>query len=168
MRYEKGEVEIQGEKQYVLVMVSASETNEVRSWFENLSASLEFEAVFTAEIRGRAPVEQSIGLVALLKFDSVPQMKTIVTNMASELKEHDDWTFDFMKAIWLDIDSGLTPRTRDDSKRLVTADGRISFRNRRYFISGRLRGEFVDVAADPQSLKVYHGGGLVKCMKLRS
>lgn len=168
MRYEKGEAEIQGEKHYVLVMVSASETNEVRSWFENLSASLDLEAVFTADIRGGAPIEQSIGLVTLLKFDTIPQMKSTITKMAAELRKHDSWTFDFMKAYWIDIDPGIIVRSQNESKRLVTTDGRISFGSRRYYISERLRGEYVELSVDNDNLNVYHGGVLVKTFKVRS
>lgn len=162
MKYERGE------KHYVLLVVSASETDEARSWFEDLSASLQLEAIFTADIKGKVPLEQSIGLVALLKFDSISQMKATITKMATELRERDSWTFDFMKANWVDIDAGLTVRAQNENKRLVVTDGRISFRNRRYYISERLRGEHVDLSVNNENLNVYQGGVLIKTFKLRS
>ena len=161
MKYE------QGEKHYALVVVSASETSEARIWFENLSASLQLETVFTADIRGRAPLEQPIGLVALLKFDAAPQMKATITRMAIELGQHKTWTFDFMKANWIDIHGGLA-RVQDENKRMVTTDGRISFRNRRYHIGARLRDQYVELEVDGENLRVYHGEVLVKTLKLRS
>jgi hypothetical protein len=167
-RCEQAKVKIQGEKHYILVIVSANETGEVRSWFEKLSANSQLEAVFTADIRGRAPLEQPMGLIALLKFDSIPQMKTTITKMATELREHDRWTFDFMKANWIEIDSSLTVMAQNENKRLVVTDGRISFRNRRYYISVQLRGEYVDLSANSENLKVYHNGVLIKTLRLRS
>jgi len=166
--YEEEKVKIQGEKHYILAIVSASESNEARSWFENLSTNLQLEVVFTADIRGSVPLEQSMGLIALLKFASISQMKATIAKMATELREHDRWTFDFMKANWIDIDSNLTVRAQNESKRLVVTDGRISFGNQRYYISLRLRGEYVDLSVDHDNLKVYYGGVLVKTLKLRS
>jgi len=164
---EQGEVKIQGEKQYVLLMVSASETDGVRDWFEKSSASLGVEVVVTADIRGKPPLEEPIGLLALLRFENIPQMRATITKIVRELREHDSWTFDFMRVSWIDIDSWLTVRSQNESKRLVTTDGRISFRNRRYRVGERLRGEYVDLSADDENLNVYHGGVLIKSFKLR-
>ncbi len=168
MKSEQDAAKIQGEKHYVLLMLSASGTDQVRSWFENLSVSLHLEEIFVADIKGKAPLEQSIALMALLKFDSTPQMKATITKMATELRQHDSWTFDFMKTNWIDIHSGLAVREQNESKRLVATTGRISFRKRRYYISERLRGEYVELLVDNENLNVYHGGVLVKTLKLRS
>ncbi len=165
---EQGEVKIQGEKQYILLMVSASETDGVRDWFEKASASLGVEVVVTADIRGKPPLEEPIGLLALLRFDTIPQMRATITKIVSELREHDNWTFDLMRASWIDIGSGLTVRSQNESKRLVTTDGRIHFRNRRYRVGERLRGEYVELLIDSEDLRVYHDGVLVKTFKLRS
>jgi len=168
VKQERSTVTIQKETHYVLVMVTAGENDQVRNWFENLSASSELEAVFTADIRGKAPLEKPIGLVALLKFGTTSQMKATITRMATELGQRDRWTFDFMKANWIGIHSGLAAREWNENKRLVTTDGRISFRNRRYHISERLRGECVELSVDNENLNVYHDGVLVKTLRLRS
>ncbi len=168
MNYEEGELNIGGEKQYVLVMVSAIETGEVKSWLADFLASARLEAVLTAEIRGRPPIEQSVGLVALLKFDTNPQMKATMRKMAAELGQYDKWSFDFMKANWIDMHEDMKASAQNESTRLVNVDGRITFRGQRYRISKRLRGGYVEVSLKNGNLNVYHGGVLVKTLKLRS
>ena len=161
-------MKIQSEKHYILVMVSASGSDQVRAWFENISTSLHLEEIFVADIKGKAPLEQPIGLAVLLRFDSIPEMRATIIQIATQLRQKDSWTFDFMQANWIDTDSGLTKRAQNERKRLVTTDGRISFRNHRYRVSERLRGEYVELLIDNEDLKAYHGGVLVKTFKLRS
>jgi len=168
IRWEQGKVKIQGEKHYILMVVSASKSEQVRTWFENMSASLHLERIFVADIKGEAPLEQPIGLVALLRFDSIPKMRVTIREIATQLGQQDGWTFDFMKANWIDIPSALIKRAPIERKRLVTTNGRISFRNRRYHVSERLRGEYVELLTDNEELKVYYDGTLVKTFKLRS
>ncbi len=168
MKSERDTAKIQSEKHYILLMLSATGIDQVRRWFESISASLHLEEIFVADIKGKAPLEQPIGFAALLKFNSIAEMRASITKIATELRQHDSWTFDFMKTNWIDINSGLTARVQNDSKRLVTTDGRISFKKRRYHISERLRGEYVDLSVDHENLNVYHSGVLVKTFRLRN
>jgi hypothetical protein len=57
---------------------------------------------------------------------------------------------------------------QNERKRLVATNGRISFKNRRYHVSERLRGEYVELGVDAENLNVYHEGVLIKTLKLRS
>lgn len=157
---------IGSEKQYVLVMVSAIETGEVKSWLDDFLASARLEAVLIAEMRGKPPMEQPIGLVVLLKFDTNPQMKAMMRKMAADLGQHDEWSFDFMKANWLDMHEDMRASVQNESTRLVNIDGRITFKGQRYRISKRLRGEYVEVSLKNGNLNAYHGGVLVKTLKL--
>lgn len=157
---------IGSEKQYVLVMVSAIETGEVKSWLDDFLASARLEAVLIAEMRGKPPMEQPVGLVVLLKFDTNPQMKAMMRKIAADLGQHDEWSFDFMKANWLDMHEDMKASVQNESTRLVNIDGRITFKGQRYRISKRLRGEYVEISLKNGNLNVYHGGVLVKTLKL--
>jgi len=159
---------IQGEKHYVLLMVSTNEVDQARSWLQHVSSSLDLKEIFVGDITGITALEQPVGLVALLRFDSVAEMRATITEVSSELRQRDSWTFDFMKATWMDIQPSSTARVQNGDRRLVTTDGRICFRNRRYYISGRLRGEYVELGVDDENLNVYHNGVLIKALKVRT
>ena len=149
---------------YILLMVSAANVDEVKRWFESFSNQCSCEKLFVADIKGKPPLEEPIGFAALVKFGSVSEMKSAILEVEDELQERDGWKCDIMKADWIEM-RGLQ-RAEGGSKRRVVAEGRISFKNHRYYVTTRLRGEEVDLKVDNNSLEIYHEGVLVKTLKL--
>lgn len=165
MKAAEGAPQIKGTKNfYVLLMVNAADIDEVKHWFESLSAGHSYENLFVADIKGRPPLEQPIGFAALMKFGSISEMKSTILEVEEELRKRDGWKCDIMKADWIEM-RGLQ-RAIDDSKRRVTTDGRISFKNHRYYVTQRLRGEEVNLKVDNGNLEIYREGVLVKTLKL--
>lgn len=151
---------------YILLMISATNIDEVKRWFENFSNQCSYEKLFVADIKGKPPLEEPIGFAALIKFGSVSEMQTTILEVENELQKRDGWKCDMMKADWIEI-RGLR-RATDATRRRVSTGGRISFRHHKYYVTERLRGEEVDLKVDNNSLEIYHEGVLVKILKLIS
>ncbi len=151
-------------KLYILLMISAANVDEVKHWFESFSNRYSYEKLFVADIKGKPPLEEPIGFAVLVKFGSISEMKSTILEVEEELRKRGGWKCDIMKADWVEM-RGLQ-RAKGDSKRRVMPDGRISFKNHRYHVTERLRGEEVDLKVDNNSLEIYHEGVLVKTLKL--
>ncbi len=151
-------------KPYALLIIDAPEIDEVHKWFHSNMSKYSFEKVFVADMKALAPLQKSIGFVALTKFSSMEQMKTTLLNIHKEIQGYKDWKCDFMKADWIEL-KGLE-RASNKMVRLVTSDGRISFQNYRYFVTNYLRGEKVNLKVDDGILEIYYQGTLVKTHNL--
>jgi len=151
-------------KPYALLIIDAPEIDEVHKWFHSNMSKYSFEKVFVADMKALAPLQKSIGFVALTKFSSMEQMKTTLLNINKEIQGYKDWKCDFMKADWVEL-KGLE-RASNKMVRPVTSDGRISFQNHRYFVTNYLRGEKVDLKVDDGILEIYYQGTLVKTHNL--
>lgn len=150
---------------YVLAVISGGDVHEIRTWFERTAENLPLELVFMAYMIGKPPLDDKpVGFIALLKFNSIPQMKAGIKRIHQELKTRDTWSFDFMNASWIDTKLGLLDKGENGDKRMVTTGGRIRFRKSRYFISERLHGEYVELVEDGNTIKVFHAGVLIKTL----
>lgn len=175
MRGEKGVVEkrikelstetIQ-KKPYALLIIDAPEIDEVNKWFHSNMSKYSFEKVFVADMKALAPLQKSIGFVALTKFSSVKQMKTTLLNINREIQGYKDWKCNFMKADWIEL-KGLERATEKMARR-VTPEGRIQFQSHRYFVTTHLRGEKVDLKVNNSLLEIYYQGALVKTLMLKN
>jgi len=146
-------------KVYVLLTIDAADIEEVRHWFEDFCNQNPLEAMFVADIKGKPPLERPIGLAALIKFTPTA-LKSGILEIREGLRAYTNWRYELMRADWIEIKS--FERALNESKRKVQMDGRISFRNHRYYITQRLRGEEVDLKIDDCNLKIYYNGTLVK------
>lgn len=146
-------------KVYVLLTIDAADTEEVRAWFDNFCAQHSFETMFVADIKGKPPLEQPIGVAALLNV-SGRTLRSSILAIQEELKQHSTWKYELMRAEWIEVQG--FERITDEMKRKVQTDGRISFKNQRYYITQHLRGEEVDLRIDDNRLMVYYKGTLVK------
>ena len=151
-------------KPYTLLIIDASEIDEVHKWFHANMSKYSFEKVFIAEMKASMPLQKPIGFIALIKFKSMEQMKTVLLNINKEVQEYKDWKCDFMKADWIEL-KGLE-RVTEKMVRIVGQEGRISFKNHRYFVSQLLQGEKVDLKVNNGILEIYFQGALVKTQHL--
>ena len=147
------------EEVYILLTIDAADIEEARCWFDEFCAQHSFEVMFVSDIKGRPPLERPIGLAALIKF-SVSTLRSDIVEIQNELQGHYDWRYELMRADWIEIKS--FEKAANESKRKVQTDGRISFKNHRYYITQYLRGEEVDLKVDNSNLKVYYKGTLLK------
>ena len=153
-------VETIQKKPYALLIIDAPEIDEVHKWFHSNRSKYSFEKVFVADMKALAPLQKSIGFVALIKFSSTGQMKTTLLSINKEIQRHKYWKCDFMKADWIEL-KGLERVTEKMARRVAT-DGRICFQNHRYFVTNYLRGEKVDLKVNEGILKIYYQGALLK------
>lgn len=158
-------VEAIEKRPYALLIIDAQEIDEVHKWFHSNALKYSFEKVFVADMKAIAPLLKSIGFVALIKFSSMAQMKTTLLSINKEIKRHKDWKCDFMKADWIEFE-GLE-RAMQKMARRVSPEGRIRFRNHRYFVTTHLRGEKVDLKVNNGMLEIYYQGALVKTLTLK-
>ena len=165
-RINNASVEAIEKRPYALLIIDAQGIDEVRKWFHSNAPKYSFEKVFVAEMKAVAPLKKSIGFVALIKFGSMKQMKATLLSINREIKRHEDWKCDFMKAEWIEL-KGLE-RAAQDMARRVTPEGRIQFQNHRYFVTTHLRGEEVDLKVNNGMLEIYYQGTLVKTLTLRN
>ena len=159
-------VETIQKKPYALLIIDAQEIGEVHKWFHSNASKYSFEKVFVAEMKAIATLQKSIGFVALIKFSSIGQMKTTLLSISKEIKSHEDWKCDFMKADWIEL-KGLERATEKMARR-VTSEGRIQFQSHRYFVTTHLRGEKVDLKVNNSLLEIYYQGALVKTLMLKN
>jgi len=151
---------VASEKQvYILLTIDAADIEQVRHWFQDFCNQYPLETMFVADIKGKPPLEQPIGLAALIKF-TTPTLKSGILEMQEELQRYSNWRYELMRADWLEIRS--FEKAANESKRKVQTDGRIFFKKHRYYITQRLRGELVDLKIDNSNLKIYYNGTLVK------
>lgn len=150
-------------KIYVLLSIDATDVREVRHWLDDFCARYPFEIMFVADIKGGPPLEQPIGLAALLKF-AASTLKPGLAEIDKELRKRSHWKYELMRAEWIEI--GAFERAKDEVRRKVQTEGRISFRDHRYYVSQRLRGETVDLKIDGRNLHIYYNGTLVRTHKL--
>ena len=153
-------------KPYVLLIIDAPEIDEVHKWFHSNASKYSFEKVFVADMKAIAPLQKSIGFVALTKFSSMEQMKTTLSSIKKEIQGYKDWKCDFMKADWIEL-KGLEKATEKMARR-VTPEGRISFQKHRYFVTTHLRGEKVDLKVNNGILEIYYQGVLVKTFVIKT
>lgn len=146
-------------KIYVLLTIDAADTEEVRAWFNSFCAQHSFETMFIADIKGEPPLEQPIGFAALLKL-SVRSLRLSILAIREELEQHGTWKYELMSSEWIEVQG--FKRVTDEMKRKVQTDGRISFKNQRYYITQHLRGEVVDLSIDDNRLMIYYNGTLIK------
>lgn len=144
---------------YILLTIDSADIEEVRHWFEDFCNRNPLEAMFVADIKGKPPLERPIGLAALIKF-TTSALKSGILEIREEVQRHSNWRYELMGADWLEIKS--FEKAADESKRKVQTEGRISFKNHRYYITQRLRGEEVDLKIDNGNLKIYYKGTLLK------
>ncbi|MCD5401044.1 hypothetical protein LR013_00390 [candidate division NPL-UPA2 bacterium] len=144
---------------YILLTIDSADIEEVRHWFEDFCNRNPLEAMFVADIKGKPPLERPIGLAALIKFTPTA-LKSGILEIREELRAYTNWRYELMRADWIEIKS--FEKAANESKRKVQTDGRICFRNHRYYITQRLRGEEVDLKIDNSSLKIYYNGILLK------
>lgn len=151
-------------KPYMLVTVDAPAYDQVRHWFEEVSARFSLDTVFVGDMKPRSPFQAAIGFIALVKLDSGQDLRTVALEIRKEIERHEDWECQIMRADWVDV--ATFARGRSEEARRVTTDGRISFMNHRYFVTQRLRGEEVNLRINDGNLEVYHQGTLVKCFRI--
>jgi len=159
-------VETIQKKPYALLTIDAPEIDEVHKWFHSNMSKYSFEKVFVAEMKTIAHLQKSIGFVALIKFSSIGQMKTILLNINKEIQGYKGWKCDFMKADWIEL-KGLERATEKMARR-ITPEGRIQFQGHRYFVTTHLRGEKVDLKVNNSLLEIYYQGALVKTLMLKT
>ena len=144
---------------YILLTIDAANVEEVKYWFDEFCVRHSLETMFVSDIKGKLSLERPIGLAVLIKF-TTSALRSGVLKIREELQRHSDWRYELMRAEW--IETKNFERAANQSKRKVQIDGRISFKNHRYYITQRLRGEDVDLKVDNSSLKIYYNGTLVK------
>jgi len=144
---------------YILLTVDAANVEQVKHWFDEFCVRHSLEPMFVSDIKGKLPLERPIGVAALLKF-TTSAARSGILKIREELQKHSGWQYELMRAEWIEVES--FKRALNESKRKVQTDGRISFKNRRYYITQRLRGEEVDLKVDDSNLKIYYNGTLIK------
>lgn len=155
------------ERLYVLLVLNThtDEVKNTKSWLNDMVTQCHCEKLFSAYITGSEPLEQPVGLAALLTFDTPQEMRSAILRIREDLAHRNAWKYELLKADWIEVK--MFTRDRTKVQRKVGTDGRISFMGHRYHISERLRDQLVEPVLAGGKLEIYHDGVLVKVIEIR-
>lgn len=144
----------------VFIIIQSPNLVEVREWFRKLSPPL--EEIFFADIKGRCDGE-AIAFAVLIGFKTTKEMESTLSIIAKQINDQ-GWKYEYMKVNWINIEPF---KAATGTKRKIGTDGKISFKNKDYYISQKLKGKLVDISISDDSLRVFHEGDLLKVIPIR-